>query len=284
MASSTADPCPLRACRSCCTQRVAAGDVVVYVTNNSRWHRTEYQARLRSMGAPVADDRIVSAARATALALAEHPRRPRTTLVLGGPGLTREIRDAGLRAVAASPAGLAADPDAVVVGVDFSLTYRRLSITAEVVRRGVLFVATNRDPVYPTAETLAAGAGSIVAAVVVAGGREPDLVIGKPEPGLFREAARSVGMPVEEAVVIGDGLGTDIAAAVRVGARSVLMLTGVSTRAQVEALPRPARPTWIAQDPAELARFAGAPQPLSSGSLAAKASNSASRLARSGSS
>ena len=248
-------PVPVPGMPELLTERVAAGDVVVYVTNNSRWHRTEYQARLRSMGAPVADDRVVSAARATALALAEHPRHPRTTLVLGGPGLTREIRDAGLRAVAASPAGVAAEPDSVAVGVDFSLTYQRLSLTAEVVRRGVLFVATNRDPVYPTAETLAAGAGSIVAAVVVAGGREPDLVIGKPEPGLFREAARSVGMPVEEAVVIGDGLITDIAAALRVGARSVLMLTGVSTRAQAEALPVAARPTWVAQDPVELARL-----------------------------
>ena len=248
-------PVPVPGMPELLSERVAAGDVVVYVTNNSRWHRTEYQARLSSMGAPVGEDRVVSAARATALALAEHPRRPRTVLVLGGPGLSREIRDAGLRAVAASPTGLAARPDAVAVGVDFSLTYQRLSITAEVVRGGALFVATNRDPVYPTAETLAAGAGSIVAAVVVAGGREPDIVIGKPEPGLFREAAHSVGMPVEDAVVIGDGLGTDIAAATRVGARSVLMLTGVSTRAQVEALPASARPTWVARDTAELAQL-----------------------------
>ena len=40
--------------------------------------------------------------------------------------------------------------------------------------------------------------------------------------------------------MIGDGLGTDIAAARRVGARSVLMLTGVSTRAQSA----PCRPRW----------------------------------------
>jgi len=248
-------PVPVAGMPQLLTERVAAGDVVVYVTNNSRWHRTEYQARLRSMGAPVSDDSVVSAARAAGLALTEHPRQPRTVLVLGGPGLTREIRDVGLRAVAASPLGLAADPDAVAVGVDFSLTYQRLSIAAEAVRRDTLFLATNRDPVYPTEHTLAAGSGSIVAAVAVAGGREPDVVIGKPEPGLFEEAARLVGMPVEEAVVIGDGLLTDIAAAHRVGARSVLMLTGVSTRAQADALPDSARPTWIADDPAALSKL-----------------------------
>ena len=38
--------------------------------------------------------------------------------------------------------------------------------------------------------------------------------------------------------MIGDGIATDLAAARAVGARCVLMLTGVTTRAEVEALPR----------------------------------------------
>lgn len=250
-------PVPVPGMPELLRERVAAGDRVMYVTNNSRWHREEYQARLRSMGAPVSDDAVLSAARATALSLADRSPRPLVTMVLGGPGLARELRDAGLRAVAASPAGLAADPDAIVVGVDFGLTYGRLSIAGEVVRRGAWFVATNRDPVYPTAETLAAGAGSIVAAVAVAGRRDPDLVIGKPEPGLFRAAARVAGVPVTDAVVLGDGLVTDIAAANRVGARSVLMLTGVSTRAQAESAPEEQRPTWIAADAGELRDLLG---------------------------
>jgi glycerol 3-phosphatase-2 len=234
------------------SERVAAGDDVFYVTNNSRWHRSEYQARLRSMGAPVAGDRIVTAARATALALAELRPRPTRTMVFGGPGLAREIRDAGLATVATTPRGLAAAPGAVAVGVDFSLSHRRLSIAAEAIRRGAFFVATNRDPVYPTPAGLVAGAGAIVAAVIVASGREPDLVVGKPEPGLFLEAAALAKIPVTDAIVIGDGLATDIRAARRVGARSVLMLTGVSTREQLDALPPDARPTAVAADAAEL--------------------------------
>ncbi len=179
--------------------------------------------------------------------------------MLGGPGLTREIRDAGLRAVAASPAGLAAGPDAVVVGVDFSLTYRRLSIAAEVVRGGALFVATNRDPVYPTADTLAAGAGSIVAAVAVAGGREPDLVIGKPRAGPV-PAKRPVpwACPVEEAVVIGDGLGTDIAAAApRRRTLGADAHGGIDAGAGRRACRADSRPTWVAADPTELAAILG---------------------------
>jgi len=240
------------------TDRVARGDRVIYVTNNSRWHHTEYEERLRSMGAPVAPDSVVTSARATALALADgaatNGDKPGTVMVFGGPGLAREIEEAGMRTVEPTPDGLAAAPDVVAVGVDFDLSYERLTISARAVREGARFVATNRDATYPTAETLAAGAGAIVAAVAVASGREPDLVVGKPEPTLFETAARSAGLPIGEAVVIGDGLATDIAAARRVGARSVLMLTGVTSEAQLGATPEAERPTAAAKDARALAQ------------------------------
>jgi len=242
------------------TRRVAAGDAVIYVTNNSRWHRSAYLERLRGLGAPVSAATIVTAARATALALVERlgtgaPSGPTggPVMVFGGPGLAQEVRDVDLRTVAPTPFGLAAAPAAVVVGVDFALSYQRLSTAAEAVRRGAWFVATNRDPVFPTADGLAAGAGSVVAALVVAAGREPDLVVGKPEPHLFREAAQLAGVPVEQAVVLGDGLGTDILAAHRVGARSVLLLTGVTSRAEAAAAAGGAHaPTAVVADADEL--------------------------------
>ncbi len=233
------------------SRRVAAGDRVIYCTNNSRWHRSQYRARLAEMGAPVAEGGVVSAARATALALAE--RAPRRTMVLGGPGLARELRDVGLRVVPPTPRGVAAAPDALVVGVDFSLSYRRLSSAVMVARGGALFVATNRDRVFPLPDGLHAGAGSIVEAVAYASAREPDLTIGKPEPGLFLEAAASVGVDPASAVVIGDSLHTDLVAARTIGARAVLMLTGVTTRATVDALPPAERPPYVAADAGELA-------------------------------
>jgi HAD superfamily hydrolase (TIGR01450 family) len=234
------------------TQREAAGDIIVYVTNNSRWHRTEYQARLAGMGAPAVTERILTSARGTALALAALPESPQLTMVFGGPGLVRELEDVGLATVECSYEGLAREPDAIVCGVDFDLSFERLSSAAAAVRAGAYFAATNRDPIFPMPDGLKAGAGSMIQAIITASGREPDMVIGKPEPGLMREAAAVAGVPVEEAVVIGDGLVTDIAAAHAVGARSVLVLTGVSTVAQAEALPPSQRPTVIAEGPSDL--------------------------------
>jgi glycerol 3-phosphatase-2 len=243
--------------------RAAAGDDIVYVTNNSMHYRADYVSRLAQLGAPVSADRVVSAPRATALYLREHEPNVRRVLTVGASGLDRELRDVGLDVVTAAFAaermahegldGVAAagNPQAVVAGVDPQLTYLRIAAAADCVRAGARFIATNRDPVYPTERWLRPGAGSVIAAIEVASSSTA-LVIGKPEPLLMEEAARAVGRDPADAIVIGDGLATDIAAAHAVGARSILMLTGISSPADVEALPGDQRPTEVAADAAEL--------------------------------
>jgi HAD superfamily hydrolase (TIGR01450 family) len=244
--------------------RVAAGDEVVYVTNNSMHYRADYVTRLAALGAPVSADRVVSAPRATALYLAERESGVRRVLTVGASGLDRELRDVGLDVVPAAHVaermakeGLdgwaaAGHPDAVVAGLDPQLTYLRIAAAADCVRAGARFIATNRDPVYPTERGLRPGAGSIVAALEATTGVTP-LSIGKPAPLLLEEAARTAGGHAKDAVMIGDSLVTDVAAARAVGARSVFMLTGVTTREQLDALPADQRPTEIAANAEELA-------------------------------
>jgi HAD superfamily hydrolase (TIGR01450 family) len=252
------------------TERVRLADEVVYVTNNSMHYRADYVDRLTAMGAPVAADRVVSSPRATALWLAEQVPRPERVLALGGPGLRRELADCGFTVVGAADAAVraaaeevdgfeaAGRPDAVVVGLDPEVTYGRLAVAADAVRAGARFVATNRDPIYPTERGLMPGAGSIVAAVEAASGVVP-ISIGKPAPLLLLEAAHAVGADPRDALMIGDGIGTDLAAARAVGARCVLMLTGVTTRAQVDALGPDDRPDAVAADAGELAAILARP-------------------------
>jgi HAD superfamily hydrolase (TIGR01450 family) len=244
--------------------RAAAGDEIVYVTNNSMWYRGDYVTRLASMGAPVSPDRIVSSARAIALYLAEQAPRPACTLVVGAPGLLHELRDVGLEIMPSAEAAerwtanghdaaaATRGVDTVVAGLDLEFGYARLAVAAAAVRAGARFVATNRDPTYPMEHGLMPGAGSVVAAIVAASGVEP-VSIGKPGPLLLEVAARVTGRPVTEAVMIGDSLLTDIPAANAVGARSVLMLTGISTAAQLAGLAAADRPTEVAANAEELA-------------------------------
>ena len=251
--------------------RVARGDDVVYVTNLAASYRGDYVARLEGMGAPVSLDRIVSSARATALYLANLDPRPARTLVLGAPGLVRELTEVGLEVLEAGERGalLAAGarggsatlaeeyevlgrPDVVVVGLDPELTYAKLAAAVVSIRAGARFVATNLDPALPTEGSYRPGAGSLVAAVKAATGVTP-VSLGKPAPEIMVEAARMAGANAADAIMIGDGLATDIGAAKAVGARSILMLTGVTKRSQLEGLSAAEAPDEVAADAAELA-------------------------------
>ena len=142
--------------------RASAGDDVVYVTNNSMHYRADYVTRLSSMGCPISADRVVSSSRATALHIQRHETGIRRVLTVGANGLDRELRDVGLDVVTSAHAATrmhqegvdgwtaAGAPDAVVSGLDPALTYLRLAAAADCIRAGARFIATNRDPVYPT--------------------------------------------------------------------------------------------------------------------------------------
>jgi HAD superfamily hydrolase (TIGR01450 family) len=218
------------------------------------------------MGAPVSSNSVVSSARATAAYLRDHDPGIRRVLVLGGSGLERELRDEGYEVVTSGVAatrmsqepidGFAAagNPDAVVVGLDPNLTYARLVVASDSIRAGAHFIATNRDPIYPSERGLRPGAGALVIALEYATGIVP-VSIGKPAPYLLEAAAHAVGREPAEAIMIGDGIGTDLAAARAVGARCVFMLTGVTTLTEVVALPADERPAAIAADAEDLARI-----------------------------
>jgi len=91
-----------------------------------------------------------------------------------------------------------------------------------------------------------------VAAVEATTGVVP-LSIGKPAPRLLEIAAHAVGRNPRDAVMIGDGILTDLAAANALGARTVFMLTGVSTREQLRALAPGDQPIAVAENAEELA-------------------------------
>ncbi len=245
--------------------RVELGDDVVYVTNNSMYYHADYLPRLAHHGAPAVPDRVVTSARASASYVRDHMPQVRRALAVGGNGLERELREAGLDVVMAAYAATrmsqegidgwaaAGHPDAVIVGLDPQVTYMRIAAAADCVRSGAALIATNRDPIYPTERGFRPGAGSVVAAVEVASRTMSQVSIGKPEPYLLEAGAKLVGADVTRAVMIGDAL-TDIAAGHAVGARTILMLTGVTSREEAAALSADERPTRVAADAAELSR------------------------------
>ena len=226
--------------------------------------RTAYAERLAGHGIAASADEIVTSTWATITHLRQHEPAVRRLLALGADGMLAELRDAGYEA---NYAGDAAGPDwngaplpngydAVVVGLDPNVTYRTLGIAAAAIRAGARFVATNADLRYPTPGGLMPGAGAIVAALQATTG-QPPLVIGKPEPAMFRAILEADRISPADALVIGDNADADVPAARRAGIPVVLVLTGVTDATAAATLDGERKPDWVAADPAEVAALLG---------------------------
>ena len=77
----------------------------------------------------------------------------------------------------------------------------------------------------------------MIAFVRASTGREPDLVIGKPNRFMAEAAAAKVGMPTASLVMVGDRLYTDIAMGGTAGLTTVLVLSGESSAADLDGSP-----------------------------------------------
>jgi len=212
------------------------------VTNNASRRAPDVAALLTGMGVPADAGEVLTSAAAAAAVLAQRLPARAPVLVVGADALRAEVRDAGLTPVSA----LEDKPAAVVQGYGPDVGWRILAEAALAVRGGAMWVATNTDRTLPSPRGPLPGNGSLVAVLRTALDREPDLVVGKPEPGLFTTAASLSG--AKRPIAVGDRLDTDIQGAVGAGMDCLLVLTGVSGPADLLAAPVERRPTFVAAD------------------------------------
>ncbi len=206
----------------------ATGRTYLYLSNNSMSTPAQVAARLQALGMPAPLERVVTAGSAAAAYLG-HTYPGARAYVLGLPPLAQMVADAGLHPLSEAEG---AQAEVVLVGLDRGLTYARLSVATQAVLNGAAFVTVNRDPLLPLEGKLEPGAGSIAAAIEASTGISPH-VVGKPEPGIILEALRLIGGKPEETVMIGDGITLDIPAGHRAGLETILLLSGITSRAQL---------------------------------------------------
>ena len=218
-----------------------AGMRAAFVTNNASRSPSRIAAQLAGLGVPATAADVVTSAQAAARLLAERLPAGARVLVAGGTGLRIALHEQHLRPVSAA----AEHPAAVVQGYAPDLSYALLAEAALAIRAGAWYVATNADATLPTPRGPQPGNGSIIELLVTATGVRP-VVAGKPEPPLHAESVRRTG--ARHPLVVGDRLDTDIEGAVRGHADSLLVLTGVSTPADVILAPPQCRPTYLARD------------------------------------
>jgi glycerol 3-phosphatase-2 len=217
------------------------GMQLAFVTNNASRSPSAIAAELNQLGVPADRTEVVTSAQAAAHLIADKVPAGAPVLVVGGMGLRLALRERGLRPVSTA----AEQPAAVVQGYGPGVDYGLLAEGALAVRAGAWYVASNADATLPTARGLQPGNGALLQVIVTATGTKP-VVAGKPEPPLHAESVARTG--AKRPLVVGDRLDTDIEGAVRVGADSMLVLTGVSGPADAVLAPPHRRPTYLAHD------------------------------------
>ena len=218
-----------------------AGMRLAFVTNNASRSPSAIAAQLNRLGVPASAGDVVTSAQAAATLIARRFPPGSPVLVAGAMGLRLALRERGLR-----PVSVAADrPVAVVQGYAPDMNYGLLAEAGVAVRDGAWYVATNADSTLPTPRGPQPGNGSLLQVIITATGVQP-VVAGKPETPLHAESIARTG--AERPLVIGDRLDTDVEGAVRGGADSLLVLTGVSTAEDAVLAPASRRPTYLAAD------------------------------------
>jgi len=209
------------------------------ITNNSTLTPDQYVAKLAGMGIDVTADEVLGSAGATAQYLRRTAPPGARVYAIGEDGLRAALTEAGFVLVEE-------DVQYVVVGLDRGFDYRKLTLAVRHVTAGAAFVGTNPDSSLPMPDGIIPGAATLHAAITAATGVAP-LIVGKPEPTMLLMGAERLGCAPSEVAMIGDRLDTDVVGGGRAGVVTILVLTGVSTRQDVEA--SPVKPDFLFYDP-----------------------------------
>ena len=228
----------------------ALGRKYIYLTNNSSRAGVDYITRLRRLGFPCEAENVFTSGMATGMYL--NQRHPGAKVYLAGTkAFYRELVSYGIDLVNDENGHTDADTvDVVVQGFDTELVYEKLDRACHFLRRGAKFIAANPDWVCPMPnDEVLPDCGSICALLTASSGVAPTY-IGKPNRNMIDVISEMTGIPNENICAVGDRLYTDIAVAQNAGAVSVLVLSGETDIAMVEAAER--KPDYVLADVHEL--------------------------------
>lgn len=219
----------------------AAGTEFLILTNNPLYTPLDLQHRLQTLGLDIPVRRFYTSAMATARFL--DSQRPKgTAFVIGESGLTSALHEIGYILTDHNP-------NYVVLGETTAYSYDRITQAVRLVAAGACFIATNPDVSGPGESGIEPACGAMAALIEKATGVQP-YFIGKPNPLMMRTALRYLDQHSENTTMVGDRMDTDIIAGIESGMETILVLTGVTKREDVDRYPY--RPTHILPSVADI--------------------------------
>jgi 4-nitrophenyl phosphatase len=197
------------------------------ITNNSTRTPEQYAGKLAGMGVQISPDEVLTSGQATARFLTrDYPPGTRVH-VFGQDSLRQAIEAEGF---------CLADQDVAVVvaSMDRQITYEKLKRATLLIRGGARFVATNLDPTSPGEEGQLPGTGSMIAALAT-GSETVPIAVGKPERTMFDIALEALGAQAGSTAMLGDRVDTDLEGGRQAGCKTIGVLSGSSSREEMEA-------------------------------------------------
>lgn len=184
--------------------------------------------------------------------------------VVGEKGIYDELQNVGIRCIGLEDneqkdisvlTNMDGRVGTVVVGLDRSINYVKMSRAASYIRDyHCRFIATNADGSYPNAGGIVSGgSGCMVAAISTICGKQPDVVVGKPNSVFIDLILEShPELEKKEIMMVGDRLDTDIAFARQNQIYSLCVLTGIASEESIKAVADIAAPHFYTNSIADL--------------------------------
>ena len=220
---------------------IESGKQFVFLTNSPEKTPHELSMKLERMGLSVSADHFYTSAMATAEFL--HSQAPGcTAYVIGEAALAKALYDQQIYLNDINP-------DYVVLGETRTYCFEKIEKAIELVNKGAKLIGANPDTVGVTEKGIMPATGSLVAPIEIATGKKAYFV-GKPNPLMLRHGLRKIGCHSEDIAFIGDRMDTDIIAGIESNVDTVLVLTGVTAREDIDKFPY--RPKYILDGIADL--------------------------------
>ena len=208
-----------------------------FVTNNASMTQKQLNAKLHRFGINTVESQIVS----SAIAAAKYIKRwypGHTVYMIGSDGLDQALAQEGIERVEEGA-------DIVLMGIDPGITYGKLAQACLEVRKGAVFLSTNKDLAFPSERGFLPGNGAFTTLVSVSTDVDP-IYIGKPERHMLETILHEHGFEKHEMVMIGDNYDTDILAGINYGIDTIHVNTGVTPMDEV--LEKEHQPTHVLEN------------------------------------
>ena len=217
----------------------AHGKRVLFFTNNASHSPSFYLEKLTRLGFEPTADEIMTSGDVTIEFLRRH-RAGKSVYLVGTDDLVNNFRESGIDLLT----GDEERADIVITSFDTTLTYKKLDDACRLIRGGAEYLSTHPDFNCPTETGFIPDSGAIAAFVTASTGKVPTY-FGKPYRETVEMICEATGFSKEEMCIFGDRLYTDIAIGRRHGVTAVLVLSGETQIADVEAAEPADRPDFM---------------------------------------